>query len=211
MKKFIAALTLFIIHCSLFFAFAQDAELMKKAQERYKNMTTLEADVQVTKHNTMLTKDMVSAGKFYFKKPSKMCLSVTDGSEMMLMNGDSFTIVKNGQKQTMNGKGNSQLESFKTLMQNFTAGQESEVDLSDVADVDMETKGNIVTLTVTPIVSDPKQKRKMMFTSFVIVIDQKASELKSVTMNEKGGNYTKYDFSNFKMNGNISDSVFSAK
>lgn len=208
MKKIIFILTCLVLSFS--FAFAQDAELMKKAQERYKNMTTLEADVQVTKHNTMLTKDLVSAGKFYFKKPSKMCLSVADG-DILLMNGDSFTMVKNGQKQTMSGKGNNQLESFKTMMQNFTAGQESEIDLSDIADVDMETKGNLVTISVTPIISDPKQKRKMLFSSFEIVIDQKAGELKSVTMNEKGGNYTKYAFSNFKMNGNIADSVFSAQ
>jgi len=206
MKKILSIFTFLLFTFSFFLCSAQDAEMMQKAQEKFKNMQTLQADVTVTKHNTMVTKDVVTKGKFYFKKPSKMCLMA--GTDQLLMDGQTFTMVKDGKKQTMNGKGNSQLEALKTIMQNFSAGQESEIDLSEIADVDVEKAGDVITMTVTPIVTDPKQKRKMMFTSFVIVIDQKKSELKSVRMNEKGQNYTQYDFSNFKMNGEIADSVF---
>ncbi|MBR0036205.1 MAG: outer membrane lipoprotein carrier protein LolA [Bacteroidales bacterium] len=190
---------------------AQDADMMQKAQERFKNMETLEADVVMTKHNTMVTKDVTSKGKFYFKKPSKMTMSFNDGADLLLMDGQNFTMVKDGKKQTVNGSGNSQFEALKTLMQNFSAGQESDVDLSDIADVDMEKKGDLVVLTITPIVTDPKQKRKMLFSSFVVTIDQKKTELKSVRMNEKGENYTEYAFSNFKVNGDVPDSLFVAK
>lgn len=190
---------------------AQDADIMQKAQERFKNMETLEADVVMTKHNTMVTKDVTSKGKFYFKKPSKMTMSFNDGADMLLMDGQTFTMVKDGKKQTMSGNGNSQLEALKTLLQNFSAGQESEVDLSDIADVDMEKNGDLVVITVTPIVTDAKQKRKMMFTSFVVTVNTKKSELKTVRMNEKGENYTEYEFSNFKVNGNVPDAVFVAK
>jgi outer membrane lipoprotein-sorting protein len=190
---------------------AQDADIMQKAQERFKNMETLEADVVMTKHNTMVTKDVTSKGKFYFKKPSKMTMSFNDGADMLLMDGQTFTMVKDGKKQTMSGNGNSQLEALKTLLQNFSAGQESEVDLSDIADVDMERNGDLVVITVTPIVTDAKQKRKMMFTSFVVTVNTKKSELRTVRMNEKGENYTEYEFSNFKVNGNVPDAVFVAK
>ena len=97
------------------------------------------------------------------------------------------------------------------MLQNFSAGQESEVDLSDIADVDMERNGDLVVITVTPIVTDAKQKRKMMFTSFVVTVNTKKSELRTVRMNEKGENYTEYEFSNFKVNGNVPDAVFVAK
>ena len=190
---------------------AQDADIMQKAQERFKNMETLEADVVMTKHNTMVTKDVTSKGKFYFKKPSKMTMSFNEGADLLLMDGQTFTMVKDGKKQTMSGNGNSQLEARKTLLQNFSAGQESEVDLSDIADVDMERNGDLVVITVTPIVTDAKQKRKMMFTSFVVTVNTKKSELKTVRMNEKGENYTEYEFSNFKVNGNVPDAVFVAK
>lgn len=209
MKKILTILTLLLVAVSA--SFAQDAEAMKKAQAKFKNMQTLEADVVMTKHNTMVTKDVTSKGKFYFKKPSKMCLLFNGGADMMLMNGDNFTMVKEGKKQSVSGKGNSQFEALKGVMQSFSAGEETEVDLSDIADVDVQKNGNLVTMTITPILTDAKQKRKMMFTSFVVVVDTKASELKSLRTNEKGQNYTQYDFSNFKLNSKIEDSVFVAQ
>lgn len=189
-------------------AFAQDAEMMQKAQERFKSMQTLEANVTMTKHNTMVTKDVTSQGKFYFKKPSRLCMVFNGGKDALLMDGQTFTMITDGKKQSMSGNGNTQLEALKTLMQNFSAGQESDVNLSDIADVDMERNGNVVTMTITPIVSDPKQKRKQMFQSFVVTIDTKAGELRSVRLNEKGQNYTQYDFSAFKVNAEVKDSVF---
>ncbi|MBQ0056797.1 MAG: outer membrane lipoprotein carrier protein LolA [Bacteroidales bacterium] len=191
------------------FSYAQDADMMQKAQERFKNMQTLQASVVMTKHNTMVTNDVKSNGTFYFKKPSKVCMSFNSGKDALLMDGQTFTMIQDGKRQSLNGKGNTQLEALKTLMQNFSAGQESDVDLSDIADVDMERKGSLIVMTITPIVDDPKAKRKMMFQSFVVTIDTKTSELKSVRLNEKGQNYTQYDFSNFKQNGEIADSVFS--
>lgn len=188
--------------------FAQDAEMMQRAMERYKNMNSLTADVTQTKHNSMVAKDLVSQGNFYFKKPNKMCMTFNNGADMMLMNGDTFSIVKDGVKNTANGGGNEQLQALKTILKNFSAGQDSDIDLSDIADVDMTKKGNLMVMTVTPIITDPKAKRKMMFTSFVVTIDQKAGELKSLRMNEKGQNYTQYDFSNFKLNAPVSDGVF---
>lgn len=188
--------------------FAQDAEMMQRAMERYKNMNSLTADVTQTKHNSMVAKDLVSKGNFYFKKPNKMCMTFNNGADMMLMNGDTFSIVKDGVKNTANGGGNEQLQALKTILKNFSAGQDSDIDLSDIADVDMTKKGNLMVMTVTPIITDPKAKRKMMFTSFVVTIDQKAGELKSLRMNEKGQNYTQYDFSNFKLNAPVSDGVF---
>lgn len=210
--KTLLALALCVLPMSLAVpAFAQDADMMQKARERFQGMETLQADVVMTRHNTMVTSDVTSKGKFYFKKPSRMCMTFKDGAEMLLMDGQSFTMVRDGKPQTMSGKGNSQIEALKTLLQNFSAGQESDIDLSDIADVDMTQKGNRVIITVTPIVTDAKQKRKMMFTSFVVTLDKQKSELVSVRMNEKGQNYTEYAFSNFKQNAAVPDAVFSFK
>lgn len=209
MKKILSILSVFVLSLFTFLCNAQDAEMMQKAQEKFKNMQTLEADVTVTKHNTMVTKDVVTKGKFYFKKPSKMCLNA--GTDILLMDGQTFTMVKDGKKQSFNGSGNNQFEALKTMMQNFSASQESDIDLSEIADIDMEQSGNLIKITIAPIVTDPKEKRKMMFTSFVVTIDQQKAELKSIRLNEKGQNYTQYDFSGFKQNGTIADSVFEAK
>ena len=42
-----------------------------------------------------------------------------------------------------------------------------------------------------------KAARRMMFSSFVLTIDTKTSELKSLRMNERGG-YTEYRFSGYQ-------------
>ena len=70
MKKLLITLLVLVVGiCSLH---AQDAEMMQKAMERFKNMTTLTADVTQTKHNSMVAKDIVSKGDFYIKKPNKL-------------------------------------------------------------------------------------------------------------------------------------------
>lgn len=208
MKKILSFFTFFILSFFSFITFAQDQEMMQKAMERFKDMKSLTADVVQTKHNSMVAKDITSNGEFFFKKPNKMCMTFNSGKDMMLMNGEEFTIVKDGVRNTAKGGGNEQLQALTTILKNFSAGQESDIDLSDIADVDVAKKGNLVVMTVTPIVSDPKAKRRQMFTSFVVTIDQKAGELKSLRMNEKGQNYTNYDFSNFKLNAPVNDSVF---
>lgn len=206
MKKFLSMIVAALV--AVVSLHAQDQEMMQKAMERYKNMTTLTADVRMTKHNTLVTKDVTSQGKFYFKKPSKMLLALDSGKDAMLMNGDNFTLLSDGKPQTTSGKGNSQLQALTSALKAFSAGEQSDIDLSDIADVDVTTKGNLVTMTITPIVTDAKAKRKQMFSSFVIVIDQKAGELRSLRLNEKGQNYTEYTFSNFQLNKEVSDAVF---
>jgi len=210
MKKVLFILAAFVV--SLVSLQAQDDEAARqKALELFKNTNTVEATAVMTKHNTMVTKDVTSTGKVYFKKPNKMCLTFNEGADMLLMNGDTFTMVTNGKAQSVSGKGNSQFDALKTLAKSLTSGETEEIDLSDVADVDIERKGNLMTMTIAPIVTDAKAKRKMVFQSYVVTIDTKAMEIRSLRMNEKGQNYTQYDFSNYKLNGNISDSVFVVK
>ena len=101
MKKILSIFLVVVVAiCSLH---AQDAEMMQKAMERFKNMTTLTADVTQTKHNSMVAKDIVSKGNFYFKKPNKMSMTFNEGKDMMLMDGETFTIVKDGVRNTAKG------------------------------------------------------------------------------------------------------------
>ena len=129
MKKIFSILAIMVLAITA--AFAQDAEMMQKAMERFKGMNTLTANVTQTKHNTMVAKDITSKGNFYFKKPNKMCMTFNEGKDMMLMNGESFTIVKDGVRNTAQSGGNEQLQSLTAIIKNFSAGQETDIDLSD--------------------------------------------------------------------------------
>ena len=188
---------------------AQD-NVMQQALEGYKNLTTVKADVKKTVRNTMVAKDVVTTGNFYFKKPGHMCITTNGGKDKLLTDGETFTMVQNGQPMTANAKGNSGLAPLLNAIKGLTQG-DTETDLSDVADVDMEREGDLVIMTIAPITKSAAEKRKLLFSAFVITMDTKAGELKSIRLNEKGQNYQQYDFSNMKRDVKIDDSVFKAK
>ena len=210
MKKIFAIIALVLFSLGGFTPslFAQQ-DVMHQAMEGYKNLTTLSAKVTKTVHNEMVTKDLVTKGDFYFKKPAKMVITTNQGKDKLLTDGENFTIVNNGKASTASGKGNSSLTPLVNAIKSMTSGN-TDTDLSDVADVDMEKQGNLMIMTIVPIVKSAAEKRKMMFQSFVITVDSKAGELKSIRLNEKGKNYQQYDFSDFKHDVKIDDAVFKA-
>ncbi len=186
---------------------AQDQDVMKQAMEGYKKINSMTANVKKTTHNEMVTSDQVTTGMFYFKKPAKMCIVTNGGKDKLVTDGETFTIEQNGQASTTTGGGNSALAPLINAIKNITSGNE-EVDLSDVADVDMERDANSMTMTIIPITKSAAERRKMLYQSFVLVIDTKSNELRSVRLNGKGKNYELYEFSNFKMDAPVSDEVF---
>lgn len=190
----------------MFAASAQD-DVMQQAMEGYKNLTSLQANVKKTVHNTMVTKDQVSNGMFYFKKPAKMCITTNDGKDKLLTDGESFTIVQNGKASTAKGSGNSSLTPLVNAIKGMTSG-DSDTDLSEVADVDVENEGNKMVMTIVPITKTAAEKRKLIYQSFVITIDTKVGELRSIRLCSKGDNWEQYDFSNFKKDVTIKDEVF---
>lgn len=209
MKKIFAILAIFVLTLCTSFSTSVVAQedVMKQAMEGYKNLTTLSAKVTKTVHNEMVTKDVVTKGDFYFKKPAKMVISTNQGKDKLLTDGESFTIVNNGKANTANAKGNSALTPLVNAIKGMTSGN-TDTDLSDVADVDMEKQGSLMIMTIVPITKSAADKRKLMFQSFVITVDSKAGELKSIRLNEKGKNYQQYDFSDFKHDEKIDDAVF---
>lgn len=185
---------------------AQD-DVMKQAMDAYKNVKSMTANVTRTVHSEMVAKDQVTTGMFYFKKPAKMCISTNGGKDKLLTDGENFTIVQNGKAKTASAKSNSSLTPLVTAIKGMISGDDS-VDLSEVADVDMDRDGNTLTMTITPIVKSAAERKKMIYQSFVLVIDQKAGELRSIRLNGKGKNYEKYEFSNFKLDAKVDDAVF---
>lgn len=187
---------------------AQRTDLRKLA-ERYKTAKTLTADVKQTRHNVALTKDVVTNGHFYYKKPNTQSMVFKDSKEMLLATGNTFVMVKNGKQYTAKakGKGNNPFEILQDVFRNLLSADENAV-LTDMADVKLKKIGNACTITITPVVADSKAKRKMAFVSCVAIIDLKAAELRSLCINERRGNYTQYDFSNYVFNAEVSSSAF---
>lgn len=209
MKRFITLFLIAILSCTGISA--QRAEL-RKAAERYKTAKTLIADVKQTRHNAALTKDAVTRGHFYYKKPNSQSMVFKETKEMLLAVGNTYCMVKNGKKRTTkaNGNGYNPFEVLQDVFRNLLSADEK-AKLTDMANVKLKKQGNACTITITPVATDAKAKRRMMFTSCVATVDLKTGELRSLRINERGGNYTQYDFSGYVFNAEVSSSVFDVR
>ena len=58
------------------------------------------------------------------------------------------------------------------------------------------------------MLKNEKEKRRLMFTSFVLTLDNATGRLLSLRMNERGENYTQYDLSSHQPGAAVGDAVF---
>ena len=208
MKRLFTLLIATVLACTAISA--QEAEI-REAAKRYKNITSLVTDVTQTRHNVAIADDEVIKGHFYFKNPNQLSMVFADDKEMLLALGDTFTKVNDGKKNTLKakGKGNNPFETIREVFYNLLTVQENNAPITDIADVKMEKRdASTAILTITPIAKGAKAKRRMMFTSCEATIDLKTAELRTLRINERGENYTQFDFSNYQLNATVADNVF---
>ncbi len=191
MKQLLLFLTLL---CPLTFCMAQQADF-QKAVARYKNATTVNATATKTTHRKAVAKDVVSKGVFMMKRPSTVSIVMEGGQDQLLMEGSTFTMVVKGKKHTTSSEKNIQFASFQTVFESILSGGTK--DITKLSDLTVSKQGNNLVLTITPKAEDKKTARRMLFSSFVLTIDTKTSELKTLRMNERSG-YTEYTFSGYQ-------------
>lgn len=178
---------------------AQEA-VFDQAVAKYRTAKTATAQAVMTKHNKAMKQDKTYSGSLYMKSPDKMAITVNNGKEQLVMNGDVFTMVQSGHKRVASAKTASQFAAFKAVLQSVLSG--GKTNISKVSGVKVETEGGNVVVTITPA-----KAKRMMFTSFVLSINRKTSELEALWLNSKRG-YTKYTFTGFKFGGAVNDKVF---
>ena len=191
MKRVLLILTLL---CQLTICIAQQADF-QKAMARYKNATNVTASVTKTTHKQAVAKDVTSKGTLTMKRPATVSIVIDGGKDQLLMEGSTFTMVVKGKKHTTSSQKNVQFASFQTVFESILSGGQK--DISKLGDLTVSKQGNNLVLTITPQADSKKAARRMLFSSFVLTIDTKTSELKSLRMNERAG-YTDYTFSGFQ-------------
>lgn len=197
MKKIISTLVL-VMMCA--FVCAQNVEY-KKAVAKFKNVASLTATATRTVHKAAVAKDKVTSGTLYVKNKGAKVL-IANGKDALLMNGTAFTMKKGALKAKTDSNKDAQYKTFHDVLESIFNG--GATDISKHSDIKMAKSGNNVVLTITPVAT----KKKQMFSSFIVTIDCKAQELRSIRMMQKGGSYTEYGFSNYKLGATVNDSVF---
>ena len=202
MKKLIALLLVLLPCLALT---AQEADIRRLA-EHYADVQTLSATVTRTRHSVLLAQDEVTRGHFFLKKPGKMCLSFDDNKDMLLMESGTFTLVEQGRRTVAKGRNGQVLGALGSVLRGLFADGSYVPD--EAATVTVEQSGNRCILTVTPLLKNAKEKRRLMFTSFVLTLDNASGRLLSLRMNERGENYTQYDLSGHQPGVQVVDAVF---
>ena len=202
MKKLIALLLVLLPCLALT---AQEADIRRLA-EHYADVQTLSATVTRTRHNVLLAQDEVTRGHFFLKKPGKMCLSFDDNKDMLLMESGTFTLVEQGRRTVAKSRNGQVLGALGSVLRGLFADGSYVPD--EAATVTVEQSGNRCILTVTPLLKNAKEKRRLMFTSFVLTLDNASGRLLSLRMNERGENYTQYDLTGHQPGAAVSDIVF---
>lgn len=192
MKRLMLTAALVLCHVSLLLA--QQADF-QQAVARYKKYSQVTAKVTKTTHKNAVAKDVVDKGTLTMKAPSEVGIVIDGGKDQLLMQGSQFTMVIKGKKHTASSENNPQFASFQTVFESILAGGGK--DISRLADLTVTKQGQLLVLTITPQAADKKAARRMLFTSFMLTIDSRSSELRSLRMNDRSG-YTDYTFSNFK-------------
>lgn len=191
MKRFFS---FFLFACICIASFAQQDEF-RKAVAKYKNTSSVTASVVKTAHKNALKNDVVTKGNLIMKSPSEVSIVMQGEKDQLLMKGSTFTMVVNGKKHTTSSEKNIQFVTFQAVFESILSGGAK--DISSLNDLTMKKQGNSIILTITPQAANKKAAKRIMFSSFVLTIDTKTSELKSLRMNERAG-YTEYTFSGYK-------------
>jgi len=175
-------------------AMAQQSDF-SKAVAQYKNAQTVTASVVRTTHKNAVVNDVTAKGVLTMKKPASVSIVMDGGKDQLLMQGSKFTMMVKGKKFETSSERNVQFVTFQAVFESILSGGDK--DITKLSDLKMTKQGNLLTLTITPQPDSKKAAKRMMFSSFVMTIDAKTSELKTLRMNERAG-YTEYSFSNFQ-------------
>lgn len=154
------------------------------------------ADATRTTHKAALAKDATAKGTLTMRQPATVEIAIDGGKDALLMEGSTFTMTIKGKKHTTTSQQNPQFATFQKVFEAILAGGTQ--DIATLKEVNVKKDGKQLVVTITPEAADKKQQRRMMFSSFVLTIDAATSQLRSLRMNEKAGNYTEYTFSDFR-------------
>lgn len=174
-------------------SFAQNVDFAK-AVSRFKNAKEVTATVVRTDHKAAVATDVKLQGKMTIFSPDKMNISVADGKEQLDMNGHDFTMVMRGREHKTSSKKNTQFVAFQAVLTAIITADVAR--LENVGGIEMHKTGDVLTISMDPSYGMEKKKR-MMFSSFIITLDCKKGEIKTLRMNGRGSNYTEYSFSDF--------------
>lgn len=168
-------------------------------------IVSIKSDFMQEKNLSMISEKIISKGKFWFKKESKVRMEYTQPYQYIMVLNKDKVFIKDGQKEnTVSTKSNKLFQQINKIMIDCMQG--TAFNNTDFKTRAFENK-NTALVELIPVTKGLKG----LFKTINIVIDKKDYSLMSINMEELSGDNTILHFTNKELNAIISDALFIIK
>ncbi|MBO7562219.1 MAG: outer membrane lipoprotein carrier protein LolA [Bacteroidales bacterium] len=175
---------------------AQEKAAFDKIVTATRSIKSMTSDFTETKHLKMLSEDVVTAGKLWYKSPSWMRWEY-DSRNYGVLNPKGAYMVKDGQRNGALSRGFGQTGKMVTSLMSGLSQ-----DLKDYS-VSYSKSGNSLTVTAVPV----SPRMKGVVDSVVMIFDIPSSTIKSFEIRSSSG-FTHIDFNNLKKDAEVDMQLF---
>ena len=190
----LAAILLFL--APSFAQTAQEKAAFDKIVAATRSIKSMTSDFTETKHLKMLSEDVVTTGKLWYKSPSWMRWEY-DSRNYGVLNPKGAYMVKDGQRNGALSRGFGQTGKMVTSLMSGLSQ-----DLKDYS-VSYSKSGNSLTVTAVPV----SPRMKGVVDSVVMIFDISSSTIKSFEIRSSSG-FTHIDFNNLKKDAEVDMQLF---
>ena len=167
--------------------------------------STIKSDFVQEKNLSMLSEKIVSKGKFWYKKESRVRMEYTSPYQYLMILNKDKVYVKDGQKEnSISTKSNKLFQQINKIMIDCMQG--TALNNTDFKTRVFENKTTAL-VELTPVAKGLKE----MFKTINVVIDKKDFSVSSIEMHELSGDNTLIRFTNKELNAAIEDNLFTIK
>ncbi len=164
--------------------------------------TTIRSDFVQEKNLSMLSEKIVSKGKFWFKKESRVRMEYMQPFQYLMILNKDKVFVKDGQKENkVSTKSNKLFQQINKIMIDCMQG--TTLNNSDFKTRVFENK-NSALVELTPVTKGLKE----LFKTIKVVVDRLNFSVSSIEMQELSGDNTIIRFTNKELNASIADALF---
>ena len=201
---------LFTIHCSLFTVWSQtkltaeqQKEILEKVDKSASAATSMQCDFTQTKKMKLLSKEMLSKGVMYFKRPDKLRWQYTSPYDYtFILNGDKVQLKSAKSTKNIDVQGNKMFRQISNIILNSVTGGNLKGSSDFSVEVYKSAEGYFARMY-------PKKKElKQIYQAIEVYFNPSLTMISTVKMIEKTGDVTIVKLTNSKTGVAIDEKLF---
>lgn len=201
---------LFTLHCSLFTAWSQtkltaeqQKDILEKVDKSASAASSMQCDFTQTKKMKLLSKEMLSKGVMYFKRPDKLRWQYTTPYDYtFILNGDKVQLKSAKSTKNIDVQGNKMFRQISNIILNSVTGG----NLKSSSDFNVEVYKSVEGYFARMY---PKKKElKQIYQAIEIYFNPSLTMISTVKMIEKTGDVTIVKLTNSKTGVAIDEKLF---